>query len=80
MFQIKKKECPKCKERIDEDNTLVVSQIFMTEVKLTVNPGDGFIEEDTENIASGYNDLEEFINNMLVPQGKAKIIGCETCT
>ena len=80
MSELKKvKTCRKCKSKIGDDNWLIVSMSLQAEVLLPVNPKTGIPEEDPENITNGCTSAEEFINEMLTPNGKPKIMGCEHC-
>ena len=73
------RKCPKCKRKLEEDNTLYVTQRYATEVTQWMSPVTGEVDDDVDTIASGYTDVWDFITNMVVPIGKPKILGCDRC-
>ena len=62
--------CPKCK---DKDVNIIVEQEYTTTIQ-------GYKDNiDLDDMASGWSDLYDWLENMLVEKGKQKIIGCEDC-
>ena len=72
-------KCPKCKRIFKYGGMLYAKQKYSTTITVEVSPRNGQVEQDIDNIASGYTDVWDFIDSMLVEDGKYKILGCEKC-
>jgi hypothetical protein len=69
------KKCPCCKTKITKNNQIIVERTYQTNIVEFLDE-----EENTSTIASGYNNLEEWIDGMLCRVNKKPhILGCENC-
>lgn len=70
-------KCPKCKQQLELGDFLYAKQKYVTDTTVQIDPKTKKIIDD--DLCGGYNDLIEFIDNMLIKEGKPKILGCSCC-
>jgi hypothetical protein len=66
-------KCPKCKSEVQK---IYIEQRFVTFIRGEQNEkGEQFFDD----MEAGYTQLGDWLDNMLTPSGRPKILGCEKC-